>query len=105
MQVLAPAPASTFPSGSADPPLRCQGCSQPRPQPGVRPALTFDRPLRRPAAGLSIRTDHQRLAAHVGSRVERLTTSQPQVFPPPPAEPDVHVPAHPALHAITLPPS
>ena len=52
------------PSGSADPPLRCQGCSRPRPQPGVRPALNFDRSLRRPAAGLSTRTEHQRLAAH-----------------------------------------
>jgi hypothetical protein len=56
------------PSGSADPPLRCQGCSRPRPQPGVRPALNFDRSLRRPAAGLSTRTEHQRLAAHSRAR-------------------------------------
>ena len=56
------------PSGSADPPLRCQGRSRPRPQPGVRPALNFDRSLRRPAAGLSTRTEHQRLAAHSRAR-------------------------------------
>ena len=59
------------PSGSADPPLRCQGRSRPRPQPGVRPALNFDRPLRRPAAGLSTRTEHQRLAAHNRARQSR----------------------------------
>jgi hypothetical protein len=52
------------PSGGTNPPLRCQGCSRPRPQPGVRPALNFDRPLRWPAAGLSSRTEHRRLVAH-----------------------------------------
>src|SRR4051794_16966462 len=34
------------PSGGADPPLHCQGCSQPHPQPGARPALSFYRSLR-----------------------------------------------------------
>jgi hypothetical protein len=32
-------------SGSTDPPLRCRGCSRPSPQPGVRPASSFDRSL------------------------------------------------------------
>jgi hypothetical protein len=41
------------PSDGADPSLRCQGCSWPCPRPGVQPALSFCRPLRRSVADLS----------------------------------------------------
>jgi len=34
------------PSGGTGPPLHCQGCSRPHPQPGDRPALSFHRSLR-----------------------------------------------------------
>jgi hypothetical protein len=33
------------PSGGTGTPLRCQGCSQPYPRPGDRPALNFNQPL------------------------------------------------------------
>ena len=34
------------PSGSTGPPLPCRGCSRPHPQPGARPASSFNRSLR-----------------------------------------------------------
>jgi hypothetical protein len=55
-------------SGGTDPPLRCQGCSQPWLQPEPRPALSFGQLLRQPAAEpFHLRTVHQRLVAHTRS--------------------------------------
>jgi hypothetical protein len=39
---------------------------------------------------------------HVGSGTGRLATFRLQVFLSPPTEPEVHVPAHPALRVFTL---
>ena len=38
----------------------------------------------------------------LGRRRDALAAFLLLVFPPPPAEPDVHVPAHPALHVVAL---
>jgi hypothetical protein len=66
------------PSGGTDGPLRCQSCSRPRPRPGVRPALSFNRSLRRPAAEpFHPHTEHQRLAAHARSHRSRSASAPP----------------------------
>jgi hypothetical protein len=66
------------PSGGTDEPLRCQGRSRPHPRPGVRPALSFNQSLRRPAAEpFHLHTEHLRLVAHNSPRPRRCRTGHP----------------------------
>lgn len=56
------------PSDGSGTPLRCQRCSQPHPQLGGRPALSFNWSPQRPAAeSFHLRTVLQRLVAHAMS--------------------------------------
>jgi hypothetical protein len=74
------------PSGSADAPRLCQGCSHPPRHLPDQAAPSYAEPLRRPDGdGLSPPLEQQRLTAHE-ARVERFRHHFRRPYPPQPGE-------------------